>query len=121
MGKKTAEECDTDGYRFFLFSKLWDVYKCTEGLEYDLMYPIVQNVFEDYLNSKYDDPEINEYECMERFLKDYKDDSMDKVCKNCKYQNRQGSCPLYSLYHGHGWISDDLMVSCVEFEYKELI
>jgi hypothetical protein len=55
-------------YRFFLFSKLFDVIISIE-YEYDLMFEDLQILFEEYDTSSYNDSNESEYECIVKFFK----------------------------------------------------
>ena len=41
-----------------------------------------------------------------------------RICENCSLNNLQGSCPLYSMYHGHNQFKG-LGVSCDAFKRRD--
>ena len=43
------------------------------------------------------------------------DEQETRICENCSLNNLQGSCPLYSMYHGHNQFKG-LGVSCDAFK-----
>ena len=55
-------------YQFFLFTQLFNVIIEPE-CEYDMLYPIVRNEMDKYLDSDFNDSNEPEYECMEWYLK----------------------------------------------------
>ena len=58
-------------YSFYLFSKLFDVVINLE-CEYDVMYEFINDLFNDFEFSKYNDSNLGEYECIVKFLTENK-------------------------------------------------
>lgn len=58
-------------YSLYLFSKLFDVVINLE-CEYDVMFEFVNDLFNDFQFSKYNDTNKGEYECIVKFLTENK-------------------------------------------------
>jgi hypothetical protein len=58
-------------YSFYLFSKLFDVVINLE-CEYDVMYEFINDLFNDFEFSKYNNNKSGEYECIVKFLTENK-------------------------------------------------
>ena len=63
------------GYEFFLFSMLHrEIYeKETSDMGYLTLYERVDKLYKDFLNSPYDDSDVDLYTCMVDFLEDSKE------------------------------------------------
>jgi hypothetical protein len=64
---KTTRERPYCTYSFFLFSNLYNVVIPNE-IEYDLLYEVVCDEYGKYCDSKYNDPNNPEYECIVEYL-----------------------------------------------------
>ena len=61
-------------YEFFLFTQLAFAYDCADKeLEYDLVFGDLITMYEDYLESGYDDGYKNLYECYEDYFRNLKE------------------------------------------------
>lgn len=54
-------------YSFFLFSKLYDIH-IEINYEYDYMFEDLTDLYKDYDESNYNDPNEDEYTCMQNFF-----------------------------------------------------
>ena len=61
-----------NNYSFFLFCQLYNVIHPNET-PYDMLFKELEELYCDYEESLYNDPDKGEYECMEEFLKACKD------------------------------------------------
>ena len=55
-------------YQFFLFTQLFNVHIDITDVPYDMLYSIVKDNFDKYLDSEFNDPNEPEYECMDWYL-----------------------------------------------------
>ena len=58
-------------YSFYLFSKLFDHFNTIE-IEYDILFEEVEQAYNEYDLSKFNNPNKGEYECMVDFLTEYR-------------------------------------------------
>lgn len=58
-------------YSKFLFSQLIrDIIETKYGIEYDILFDVSQIIYRDYFDSKYNNVNKPEYECMTEYIKD---------------------------------------------------
>ena len=55
-------------YSLFLFSKLYDVFVGV-NYEYDLLFEDLQGLYKRFLESEYNKPNVNEYDCIVEYFK----------------------------------------------------
>ena len=55
-------------YSFFLFSKLFEAVHGVSDEEYDLLYERIKGAFDEYADSRFNNPQRNEYDCILDFL-----------------------------------------------------
>lgn len=68
------KQCESHRYSVYLFGQLWSiVYAEHSELEYDLSFNLMDAAYEDYCLSKYNNPSLDEYQCMLTYLKDTKE------------------------------------------------
>lgn len=70
-------------YQFFLFTQLFNVHIDNTDVPYDMLYPIVKDSFDKYLDSEFNDSNEPEYECMEWYLKANADVISITICDHC--------------------------------------
>ena len=57
-------------YSFYLFSQLFDVFHTTDAT-YDEKFKEISKMYQDYLTSKYNNPNYGEYECISSYLTEH--------------------------------------------------
>jgi hypothetical protein len=67
LNTKTMEKYSE--YQFFLFTQLFNVHIDITDVPYDMLYSIVKDNFDKYLDSEFNDSNEPEYECMDWYLK----------------------------------------------------
>jgi len=82
MSVKKIEYQQKD-YSFYLFTKLHDwLYPSEEP--YDVQFEYLEFLYNRYLNSKENNPNIGEYECMVDYLKkNAPEEELDCLCSSC--------------------------------------
>ena len=55
-------------YSFFLFAKLYEAVYGVSSEEYDLLYERIKGAYDAYAESKFNNPNRNEYDCILDFL-----------------------------------------------------
>lgn len=77
------------GYSFFLFSKLHDAIIGVSDEPYDYQYEDLFLMYHRYSMSKYNNPNVGEYECMVQYLNFIKSDESKEELNNSqiKYQS----------------------------------
>lgn len=97
------------GYQIFIMVELARIAGLIEKeLEYDTTWETAEKLYSEFQNSEYDDSNEPEYECIEKFLSDYKSVNeqlnaflsiCEKVDKNVsdEYVNKQLGKGIYNL------------------------
>jgi len=96
-------------YSFFLFSKLYDATYPNE-LPYDQLFVDLQELYLDYQESIYNDPDKGEYECIVDFLNSHK----ELVIKPAK---EEGKVLLIDRGSFIDWFFDEEMKETFVYDY----